>query len=350
MLLLLILKTVNLVVAIPAITIKKYIVNKHTVMSKKEKQDTIISSTSMDYICPMCNKNQTITDPESGEIICKNCGTIISEKAQQEEVVRPECRGFSPEQANAKKRTGGQTSFARHDMGLATVIGKTDRDASGQKINASMHSMMERLRKWDFRTQIHTPTDRNLSQAFVELDILKDKLALPSAVIEKTAYIYRKVQQRGFVRGRTISAVLVAIVYLVCRELGIPRTLKDIGAADNNLRRKSISRMYRLLLLELDLKVPLVDPMKCIAKVANKTNLGESTRRKALSIMNDITRENELLSIGKDPMGFAATVLYISSLKNGESITQQNIANAAGISSVTLRNRLKMMKSELQLN
>ena len=101
-----------------------------------------------------------------------------------------------------------------------------------------MHSTMERLRRWDFRTQMHTSSDKNLSQAFVELDILKDKLALPSAVTEKTAYMYRKVPERGFVRGRTIPAVLAAIVYLVCREMGIPRTLKDVSSRASNLRRK----------------------------------------------------------------------------------------------------------------
>ena len=51
--------------------------------------------------------------------------------------------------------------------------------------------------------------------------------------------------------------------------MGISRTLKDI-ALDSNVRRKALSRMYRLLVFELDLKVPLVDPMKCIAKLQTK--------------------------------------------------------------------------------
>ena len=92
----------------------------------------------------------------------------------------------------------------------------------------------------------------------------------------------------------------------------------------------------------------MVDPMKCIAKVANKVNLSENTSRKAISIMNEI-RKNEI-SAGKDPMGLAATVLYLSSLKAGENITQHDISNAAGITGVTLRNRFKALKSQLDLN
>ena len=80
------------------------------------------------------------------------------------------------------------------------------------------------------------------------------------------------------------------------------------------------------------------------------TGITESTRRKAMDIINDITREDELLAAGKDPMGLATSVLYISSIKTGENITQDNIANAAGITGVTLRNRLKILKSQLHLN
>ena len=130
--------------------------------------------------------------------------------------------------SNDRSRIGMSTTLARHDMGLSTIIGRTDRDASGQKIDAGMRSAMERLRTWDLRTKIHTPTDRSLKQAFFQLEILKDKLGLPDTVVEKAAYIYRKAQERQLVRGRTISGILAAAVYIACREMGISRTLKDI--------------------------------------------------------------------------------------------------------------------------
>ncbi len=69
-----------------------------------------------------------------------------------------------------------------------------------------MHSTMRRLRTWDFRIQTYTSTDRNFRLAFNELGVLKHKLGLSHAIIEKTAYIYRKAQERGLVRGRSISA------------------------------------------------------------------------------------------------------------------------------------------------
>ena len=182
--------------------------------------------------CNHNNNGQIVTDPESGEIICRNCGTVMLDNVQDS---RPEWRTFSTtdELDNSRSRTGMPISLARHDMGLATMIGNEDKDASGRKIDAAMRFTMNRLRTWDRRSQTDTSTDRNLRQAFNELNRLKDKLGLPDSVIEKTAYIYRKVQERGLIRGRSISAILAAAAYIACREMGFPRTLKDITAISN---------------------------------------------------------------------------------------------------------------------
>jgi transcription initiation factor TFIIB len=282
-----------------------------------------------------------VTDPESGEVICSNCGMVVSDKIQ--DINRPERRAFLSSEEMNKVRTGAPISLARHDMGLSTIIGRTDKDAGGQRIDISTRSTMDRLRTWDFRIQNYTSTDRNLKQAFDQLDILKDKLGLSDSMVEKTAYIYRKAQERGFSRGRSIAAVLDAAIYIACREIGISRKLKEI-ATISNIKYKFLAKTYRNLVFELDLKIPVVDLMKCIVKVANKTNLSEKTKRKAMSIMNDITTKNEIFSAGKDPMGLAATILYLSCLETGEKITQGNIANAGGINGLTLRNRLKDLR------
>src|SRR6188472_3345541 len=276
---------------------------------------------------------------------------VISDKIQ--DINHPERRAFSSEVMSNKgsRRTGSPTSLAKHDMGLSTIIGRINKDAAGNKLNAITSSNMSRLRTWDIRTQYHTSTKKNLVLAFNELDMLKDKLGLSDAAVEKTAYIYRKAQARGLVRGKLITAFVTAAVYASCREMEIPWTLKDLTAA-SNLKRKDIARNYRMIISELDLKIPNADPMKCIAKVANKANLTEKTKRKAMSIMNDLTTtENEilLLSAGKDPMGFAATILYMSCLKTGEDTTQTQMAHAAGVTDVTIRNRLRDLKIILKL-
>ena len=298
-------------------------------------------------ICLSCNSASPITDPDSGEVICGHCGQVMIDRNNEN---RPEFRPFPAGNgggvASTSNTTGMPTSLARHDMGLATIIGRINVDASGHALDPAMRTTMDRLRLWDIRTQTRTSTDRNLRNAFNQLDKLKDKIGISDVAVEKTAYLYRKAQERGLVRGRTIPAVLAAAAYVACREMGISKTLKDIAAAAD-MRRKDLSRTYRLLIIELDLKVPMVDAIKCIAKVANKAGLKEKTKRQAIDTMYEISKRG--ITAGKDPMGLAASVLYLSSFNVGEHVTQSHIADSAGVTEVTLRNRFKDLRSKLEI-
>ncbi|HZC21372.1 MAG TPA: transcription initiation factor IIB, partial [Nitrososphaeraceae archaeon] len=117
---------------------------------------------------PLCEDHLLIiTDAESGETICSKCGMIVLDKIQN--INQPEWRAFSNEEHENRSRTGIPLSLAIHDMGLATLIGRTDRDASGKKIDAEMHTMMQRLRIWDSRAYIHDSSDKSLISAFSKL-------------------------------------------------------------------------------------------------------------------------------------------------------------------------------------
>jgi transcription initiation factor TFIIB len=69
--------------------------------------------------------------------------------------------------------------------------------------------------------------------------------------------------------------------------MGVPRTLDDI-AIISNIKRKSIAKCYRQIIIELDLKLPMIDTTKCIARVANKVNISEKTKHQAINLMNDV--------------------------------------------------------------
>jgi len=293
--------------------------------------------------CSRCGKGSMLTDDDSGEMFCSKCGFVATERVEQE---GPEWRSFSKDGGQDRTRTGTPISLAMHDMGLATIIGPANRDATGKPLSASMKSTIERLRTWDSRSQVHEPVDRNFRQAFSELDRLKDKLALSDAVIEKTAYIYRKALEKGLVRGRSIQALIASALYAACRNTETPRTLTDV-ANGINIKRKDVARCYRLLLRELDLKMPVVDPINVVSRIASITDLSEKTKRKAREFLKEASRLE--VSAGKDPMGLAAAALYLACVMMGENTTQKDIANAAGVTEVTIRNRYKGLKEVLKL-
>ena len=286
-----------------------------------------------------------ITDPESGEVICSNCGLVIAEK--DPDLANPERRAFTTEESSQRARTGAPTSLSRHDKGLATIIGEPTRDAAGQKLDPNTRLIFKRLKTWDARVHLHSATDRNFSRAFSELHMLRGKLGLSDSLVEEIAYIYRKVEDRGLVRGRTIRGMLVACVYLACRQSGYPRTLKDVSAK-SNINRKDIAKSYRIIMEELGMKTPVFDPMKCIVKVANAAQMNERTTRHAFNMMSELLRK-KTLTAGKDPMGLAASILYIASKETGEIKSQNDMATAAGVTEVTIRNRIRDLRKNLNL-
>ncbi|KAG2474097.1 MAG: hypothetical protein NPMRth3_4930001, partial [Nitrosopumilales archaeon] len=160
-----------------------------------------------------------------------------------------------------------------------------------------MKKTIKRLRIWDSRSQ-NDVIDRNFRQAFSELSRLKDKLSLSDAVVEKAAYIYRKALEKKLVRGRTIHGMMGSALYAACREVETPRTLKDI-AETTNIKKKEIARCYRLLLRELSLKMPVVDSVQNVARIASKAGLSEKTKRYAIEILRKA--EENKISAGKNP-------------------------------------------------
>jgi transcription initiation factor TFIIB len=229
------------------------------------------------------------------------------------------------------------TPLSRYDMGLYTTMRDITRDANGHILDIITRSKMNRLKRLDTSTK----NGSNLKDIFDHLDNLKHVLSLSDAVVEKTAYIYRKARHRSLIRGRSRFSMLAACLYLACREMQTGRTMKDIIQV-TNLKKKDLSRDYRLLLFELDLKSPIIDPVKCVAKIANITCVSEWSKREAIEVMNNIIRLG--MATGKHPMGLAASLVYLSCTKTGESRTQAQIAEAAGITEMTLRNRIKDIK------
>ena len=279
-----------------------------------------------------------LTDNVTGERFCGKCGYVITETLQDS---GPEWRSFSKEGGADPTRTGAPTSLAMHDRGLATIISPMNKDSSGKPLTSTMKSTIERLRTWDSRSKVNASSDKNLRQALSEVSTLKDKLSLSNAVVEKAAYIYRKALEKKLVRGRSISALIAASLYAACRDAETPRTLKDVADA-GNIKKKDISRCYRILHQELELRMPVVNSIQCVARIASQLGITEKTKRYATKILQIAQEHKE--SAGKDPMGLAAAPLYMSCVKNGESMTQRDIAEAANVTEVTIRNRYKGLR------
>ncbi|MDE1728128.1 transcription initiation factor IIB [Candidatus Nitrosotalea okcheonensis] len=283
-----------------------------------------------------------VTDNVRGEILCAKCGTILEDRVEDS---GSEQKLFTAEDYGNSTRTGLGSALSIHDKGLSTVIGNTDRDASGNSISTYMKYTFNRLRTWDTRSK-SSSAERNLRSAFVVMGAIQPKLEVSDAVVERAAYLYRKALTKNIIRGRTISGMILSALYIACRESGVPRTLQDVSSA-GNVSFKNLSRHYRIFVKTLDLQVDSLNPSEFVSKIGTSVGLSEKAQRDALGIIEDAKKRG--LADGKNPVSLAATALFLSGMINGEKATQDSIAKASGISSVTIRNVAKVFRKKMEL-
>ncbi len=309
-------------------------VEKEVERKEVEREETI-------EVCPECGSPRLIRDYRRGEFICQDCGLVIEETYIDS---GPEWRAFDSEQKEKRARVGAPITYTIHDKGLSTIIDWGNKDYYGKAISVRNRAQLFRLRKWQRRIRISNATERNLAFALSELDRLASALGLPKSVREIASVIYRKSVEKNLVRGRSIEGVVAAALYAACRQAGVPRTLDEI-AAYSRVDRKEVGRTYRFIARELGLKLMPTSPADYIPRFCTALGLSGEVQKKAIEIIKK-AEEKELTS-GRGPTGVAAAAIYIASILSGERRTQREVAEVAGVTEVTIRNRYKELAEKL---
>ena len=288
--------------------------------------------------CSECGGINLIMNKEKGEIICRDCGLVIEEKMID---FSQEWREFDHDESDKKRRTGSPMTYTKFDRGLGTDVGQK---GDVYQLQSKERNKYFRLRKWQHR--ISTAIERNLKLALAELKRVASYLKLPSSVEEESARIYTMAVQRGLVRGRSMESVVAGALYAACRRHEIPRTLDELSEA-SGIDKKEIGRTYRFITRELGIRILPSNPIDYIPRFASALKLNADTQTKAVEILEK-AQKIELTS-GRGPTGIAAASLYVAALINNEKRTQREVADIAGVTEVTIRNRYKELLRELDL-
>lgn len=287
--------------------------------------------------CPECGSSNLTYDESRGEVICGDCGLLVEESMVD---TTHELRQF--DKSEKKSRGGAPISMQKFDKGLTTNVGEI---SDIYKLDSSQQTRKYlRLKKWQER--VSTSIERNLRLAMAELRRVASFLDLPSVVKDEASRIYNFVLQRGLVRGRSMESVIAACIYAACRSYNIPRTLDEISAA-SEVERKEIGRTYRFIIRKMGIKVTPSSPRDYISRFASVLHLSPKAQNEALKILKKA--EISELTSGRGPAGIAAAALYVAALLNDEKKTQREVADVAGITEVTIRNRYKELLDRLDL-
>jgi transcription initiation factor TFIIB len=278
-----------------------------------------------------CCNNPCIISRE-GIIVCTNCGLVVGK-----DIVDNEKRAYSSEEIEQRKRTEPRW----REFGPRTIIKDIKIDSKGQNINPEGKNLFLRLSK--IQKSLVSSIERNFWEAKPKLNLLVSKLNLPDFVKETAWKIYTVVAQKKLTMGRTIEGFIAAALYAAIRIHEFPRLFEevsDIAMIPRHTIHRSLGLIVKEVLPELGLKYHPITAEQLVFKFGNDLGIPMETQKKAADMLLDATK-NGLIRTGKDPKGFAASVVYIAAKDSNERKTQSEVALVAKITEVTLRSRIK---------
>ena len=323
------------------LTSKENIVKEMEKNSKTKEGD---SRVKVDQECPSCGNVSVFKDYEKSMKICDSCGRILKEGIKDR---GPEWRAFDQKQREEKSRGGPPSTETIHDKGLSTQIDYKNRDAKGNKLSPSRRRKIYRLRKWHKRGRVSDSKDRNLAFSLSEINRMSSHMGLSRNLQEIASKIYRKAVDADLIRGRSMEGVASAALYAACREAKIPRTLEEVAEA-SQVGKREVAKNYRFISRELDINLPPTDPVRYVARFCSDLEISGETRVRAIEIIREA--QDKRITSGKSPTSTAAGAIYIAAMCQGERKTQSDVAEAANVTEVTVRNRYKEMVEELDIS
>ena len=295
--------------------------------------------------CRECGSRNLETDDSRGEVSCVECGLVLDENIVDQ---GQEWRSFSSDGSqldDSASRVGSPMNIMLHDKGLSTDIDWQNRDWSGNSIKSN--SQLYRMRKWQKRARVSNSRERNLSTALTELDKMAMQLdGLPKSVRQEAANIYIKSLEAGLIRGRSITGVAAACLYISCQVCGTPRTLDEVSQK-LRLGRKEVGRSVRIIKRKLLMKPTHAKPRDYIDRFCSDLQLGPASVLLCHKWLQEVTDKE--LDSGRGPVGIAAALIYMASIVTGQNRTQREIADVTNVTEVTIRNRYKELTVALNV-
>ncbi len=274
--------------------------------------------------CPRCGSTNIVEDPETGDLVCQDCGLIIDSSVLN---FSKDWRAFDSDEYMERAHAGAPVTPLRPGFGLDTEITLT-RGLSKKSVNQLK------------RTQKHVADskEKTVEPALRKIRDAAESLNLPQETVEDAATLYRMAARAGLVKGRSMDAMVAAVIYAACRRTDVPRTLEEVSRYFS-LEEKEVGRSFRFLFRKLGIQIPPPKPENFVYLICSKLNLPEEIATQAIRIIK-IAKKNGA-TMGREPVGVAAAAVYMACQELGIHRTQRELAQAANVTEVTVRNRYK---------
>lgn len=271
--------------------------------------------------------SELIFDRERGEVICADTGEVVDEDRVS---LKPDWRVYTPEEWNRRVHTSAITHTV-HDSGLSTEIdlsiGYKERDKNKRLAQLQKKNRVDR-------------SSRKTVEALTYLNKICSYLTLPKQVRETSAMILKRVLSTMQPKISRLQVLAVVSVVLAARKHGVPVRIREVISRfgiDEEEYWKIASEIY--VNVDLNEFKAYVDPRKFLPQIVSNLGLSQQVYMLSAKLIDALKRSG--LTEGKDPAGIAAAVVYIASIILDEKKTQKQVAQAANVTEVTIRNRYR---------
>jgi transcription initiation factor TFIIB len=288
------------------------------------------SESEREHECPDC-ASAAVLDEAHGELVCQGCGLVLDDQRIDH---GPEWRATTSQEHTEQSRTGGPLTETLHDKGLSTTIDWRNQDARGNRLSKQKRQRLNRMRTQHEHARTQQAGEHTLKVGLGEIDRMASALGVPDTVREVASVTYRRAHADTLLPGRSIEGMASGALYAACRQAGFPRSLDEIATVAR-VERVEIGRAYRYLAAELDIDLPPNAPQEFFPRFASELDVSTEVETTAGEILE--AAQSESVLAGVSPTSAAAAALYATGVVCDKDFTQDEIAEVAEVTDVTIR-------------
>ncbi|BGP07681.1 transcription factor TFIIIB subunit brf1 [Rhodotorula toruloides] len=264
-------------------------------------------------ICTSCGEDSVLEMTEHAQTVCTRCGTVLSENAIVSEI-----------------------QFGETGSGAAMVQGSYV-GADQTRARAPGGFRQRGVQSQESREQTLANGRRRIME-------LATGLRLSEHLQNVATRFFNLAVNMSFTKGRRTQYVAAACLYAACRQANGTQMLIDFSDL-LEINVFVLGSTYLKLVRQLNINIPVVDPVIYITRFAALLDFGEETQKVALDATRLVNRMGrDWMQIGRRPSGICGACLLLAARMNNFRRSIEEVVQVVKIADVTLRKRLAEFK------
>ncbi|XP_069063436.1 transcription factor IIIB 90 kDa subunit isoform X2 [Pleurodeles waltl] len=260
-------------------------------------------------VCQNCGCADIDVDQARGDAVCTGCGSVLEDNIIVSEVQFVENSGGGSSAVGQFVSSDGSSKAPSLGGGFHTNLGKESRAQTLQNGKRQIH---------------HLGVQLQLNQHCLDTAFNFFKMAV----------------SKHLTRGRKMSHVIAACLYLVCRTEGTPHMLLDLSDL-LQVNVYVLGKTFLILARELCINAPAIDPCLYIPRFAHMLEFGDKNHEVSMTALRLLQRmKRDWMHTGRRPSGLCGAALLVASRMHEFRRTTKEVIRVVKVCESTLRKRL----------